>query len=67
MIETDRFFGTVTMYCDCCHDEQVFENPDGRVNFQYAIDEAKQYGWKITKDISGNWAHYCAACVECEE
>ena len=68
MIDTDRTFGTTTIYCDTkgCNFEQEFEGFDGEVDFYGAIDEAKKSGWKIRK-IDGEWHHYCPSCIEEEK
>jgi len=64
MIETDRTFGTTTIYCDGCDEEQEFDGFDGHVDFHKAIKEAKEYGWKMYKDKDGEWAHYCIDCKD---
>lgn len=63
MIDTDDTFGITTFYCDynLCDDEFVHEG-DNQVDFQKAVDEAKESGW-IIKNIDDEWMHFSS--VKC--
>lgn len=57
MIESDRTFGTFTIFCDmtgCSYDE-LFDT-DG--NWSAMIAEAKENGWKMQKQ-DDEWFHKC--------
>jgi len=61
MIESDKELGTFTMYCDeiGCDHEETFDT-DG--DWQEMIQQAKDSGWKFTKD-DDEWRHICPACA----
>ena len=61
MIESDKTFGTFTMYCDTCDHDETFET-DG--DWQAMIAEAKAKGWKMRRDSRGEWHHYCPECAK---
>jgi hypothetical protein len=60
----DEDLGTMTMTCDECGDEDVFDG-----SWQDCIEEAKAQGWKITSYTrygkrSKEWIHACPDCTE---
>lgn len=64
MISTNKTFGLVAIECDGCGYEQDYEPMDGRIDFQQAIREFKEYGWIITKEDDDCWSHYCYECKQ---
>lgn len=60
MIDTERTFGTTTIYCDQpgCNNDQEFEGFDGEPDFMGAIRDAKVGGWGIIRK-GNDWQHLC--------
>jgi hypothetical protein len=60
MINSDNTFGTFEIFCDFCDKSELFET-DG--DFRGFISEAKDLGWKISKD-KNIWVHRCPTCAQ---
>lgn len=54
-------FGDSDMSCDGCG---KWLNPAWGEDFSQMIAEAKEEGWKITKNrTTGEWEHFCPSCA----
>lgn len=42
-----------------CDEPGCEEEFDGEGEFQEAWNDAKDEGWRCTKDDAGNWCHWC--------
>ena len=66
MLETEKTFGTTTIYCDNekCKSEFTHDGFDGYYDIKEACKKAGSFGW-IIKYINGDYSHFC--CRECYE
>lgn len=48
--------------CDFCSTEIELQTHE----FTHAVETIKHRGWKIGKDLEGQWTHKCPACLEDE-
>lgn len=61
--EIDDIFRDVTITCETCDEEAIFEADDGYVDFRAMNAELKQSGWITYKD-GDEWCHKCPNCVQ---
>lgn len=61
MIERDG--GAVSASCDGCTESHTAFTGD----WQEALAELRQEGWRIRRGEDGEWEHHCPGCVEEEQ
>ena len=54
-----REFKTQFLECEACPETT---EPFDRDDFREMIESAKDAGWEIMQDSSGQWGHLCPAC-----
>jgi hypothetical protein len=62
-IDTEELLVPV-MYCDGQGCGWEISDIHGEGTFMELIKHAKDHGWRITKDVDGDWVHYCPECCK---
>jgi predicted nucleic-acid-binding Zn-ribbon protein len=63
MLDVDNTLGIVTLHCDNCGYEEEFENNDTTADIKLAVQQAREYGWKISYSDE-EWEHLCPSCFD---
>lgn len=58
MIERDG--GAISASCDGCTEDHTAFTDD----WQEALAELRQEGWRIRRGKDGEWEHHCPGCLE---
>ena len=61
--EIDGIFKDVTICCDTCDAERIFEANGEYVDFREMNAELKESGWRTYKD-NDDWCHKCPECLQ---